>query len=358
MTPESTETSSPIESEQTRDGRSATVLAEVDALQADGKLLEAIDVLSAANREQRDTEIERRLVRLRHDAFPLLNGSKSRPRAPKFEQVELPVSDGLPAVAPDELTAQVLYSGIRQAGCLLIRGFVSQSRVEGFVEGIDRAFESREAHSAGTPSSETTPWFEPFDVGPSSLQRGRHFVRDSGGMLVPDSPRVTFDLLETFEQVGLREPATAFLGERPALSINKWTLRRVSPEAGTDWHQDGAFLGGHIRALNVWLSLSHCGRDAPGLDIVPRRLDEVVETGTEGAIFPWAVAPAMVDTAAAGTQIARPIFEPGDALLFDHLFLHRTASGPEMTKDRYAIESWFFAPSAYPDRKKHVPLVF
>jgi hypothetical protein len=358
MTSDSTEVSPPREGEREGGGNGSTALASAEALQAEGKLLEAIDELTAANRRKRNQRIERRLIRLRYEAFPLLAGSSSASPSVEPTPGELPSSDGLPTVPPDELTAEALRAGIEQAGCLLIRGLVSQERIEAFVSGIDRAFESREAHVAGAPTSETAPWYVPFDVGPSSLKRGRQFVRDSGGMLVPDSPRLTFDLLETFEEIGLREPATRFLGERPALSINKWTLRRVSPEAGTDWHQDGAFLGGHIRALNLWLSLSHCGRDAPGLDIVPRRLDGVVQTGTEGAIFPWAVAPAMVDEAAAGAPLVRPIFEPGDALLFDHLFLHRTASGPEMTRDRYAIESWFFAPSAYPDQKKHVPLVF
>ena len=43
----------------------------------------------------------------------------------------------------------------------------------------------------------------------------------------------------------------------------------------------------------------------------------------------------------------RPVFEAGDALLFDHLFLHRTAVDPGMTRDRYAVEAWFLAPSTY-----------
>ena len=38
----------------------------------------------------------------------------------------------------------------------------------------------------------------------------------------------------------------------------------------------------------------------------------------------------------------RPVFAPGDALLFDELLLHRTAAAAR-TQDRYAIESWFFA---------------
>jgi len=57
--------------------------------------------------------------------------------------------------------------------------------------------------------------------------------------------------------------------------------------------------------------------------------------------------PAFAEVAA-GTPVARPVFGPGDALLFDHLLLHRTAVSPGMTRDRYAIESWFFAPSAFP----------
>ena len=43
----------------------------------------------------------------------------------------------------------------------------------------------------------------------------------------------------------------------------------------------------------------------------------------------------------------RPVFEPGDALILDHMNLHRTAVDAAMTRDRYAIEAWFFAPSTY-----------
>ena len=52
----------------------------------------------------------------------------------------------------------------------------------------------------------------------------------------------------------------------------------------------------------------------------------------------------------------RPVFEPGDALLFDNMLLHRTAADATMTQARYAIESWFFAPSRYPNDQ--LPLVF
>ena len=34
---------------------------------------------------------------------------------------------------------------------------------------------------------------------------------------------------------------------------------------------------------------------------------------------------------------------------------HRTGNGPEYTEDRYALESWFFAPSTFPG--SYVPIV-
>ena len=55
---------------------------------------------------------------------------------------------------------------------------------------------------------------------------------------------------------------------------------------------------------------------------------------------------------------ARELARPGDAVLFDHLLLHRTGVDPSMTATRYATETWFFAPSAYPDPLKQVPLAF
>jgi len=77
-----------------------------------------------------------------------------------------------------------------------------------------------------------------------------------------------------------------------------------------------------------------------------------------GESFEQAIDARLAEAAAGETPILRPIFEPGDALLFDHLFLHRTGTDPGMTETRYATETWFFAPSAYPDATEQVPLVF
>jgi hypothetical protein len=177
-------------------------------------------------------------------------------------------------------------------------------------------------------------------------------VSDPNGMWIADSPRMAADLFALLGRVGFLELATGYLGERPAISVNKSTLRRVKADPEADygisfWHQDGAFLG-QVRALNMWLSLSRCGDVAPGLDLVPRRIDHIVSTGTEGAVFDWSVSQAVVGQSAGDAGIVRPQFEPGDALLFDELFLHATGASPEMTETRYAVECWFFGPSAFP----------
>jgi len=81
---------------------------------------------------------------------------------------------------------------------------------------------------------------------------------------------------------------------------------------------------------------------------VPRRLDELVATETEDAVLAYQVSTAQAQQAAGDKPIIRPVFEPGDALFFDEMFLHQTASDPSMPHPRYAIESWFFGGSAFP----------
>ncbi len=108
--------------------------------------------------------------------------------------------------------------------------------------------------------------------------------------------------------------------------------------------------------MNIWLALTDCGVDAPGMDLVMRRFEEIVETGTEGARFDWSVSPAKVEELLGPDEkVLRPAFQAGDVLLFDEMFLHQTADSTGMKNDRYAIETWCFAPGAYP--AKQVPLV-
>ena len=341
-----------------RAGSTATALAKADQLIRDGRRLDAIEILSAANRRHRDDDIEHRLVGLRNVAFGDLDtapGTASWPPAPSnlFSDVE-----GIPEIAPQQLTGDAIRAGVVGHGALIVRGLVPRPRVAQLIDDIDLTFAARDAYFDGVPATDTAPWYVPFEPesGNASIGPIRKWVREGGGVLTAESPRSTFEVLETLGEAGLAEPLTEYLGERPVLSAKKWTLRRVPLEITADWHQDGAFLGPGIRVVNVWIALTHCGDDAPGLDIVGGRLHDLVPTGTEGAWFDWSVGDPLVRAVSRDMPVVRPIFEPGDAILFDELNLHRTAITPGMTQERYAIESRFFAPSRFPDTQ--VPVTF
>ncbi|MCU0269267.1 MAG: phytanoyl-CoA dioxygenase family protein [Acidimicrobiales bacterium] len=334
------------------------VLAAADALVVAGRGPEAVALLTERNRRRPDGTVERRLVGVRHAAFAAVADQPGRATWPPEVPDLFAGVHGLPEVPAAELSADTVAAGIVHHGALLVRGLLAPPVVDSLIADIDRAFEAMEARISGVPLEQTIPWFAGFKPGPDYELTivERSWVRAAGGMWAVDSPRALFHLLEAFEQVGLREVLTGYLGERPALSVKKCTLRKVPVDTNTDWHQDGAFLGQGIRTVNVWITLSPCGVDAPGLDVVPRRLDDIVETGTSGAAFDWSVGESVVADVAAPAGVVRPVFGPGDALLFDDLNLHRTGISPGMTEERYAVESWFFAPSSYPHAQ--VPILF
>jgi Phytanoyl-CoA dioxygenase (PhyH) len=331
-----------------------SALARAEELAASGRRLDALDLLRRVRPDRHDPpgELDRRLTALRYEAFgELSGGSVAQWPTPSDSMQAIPGT--LAEVEPGDLTAGVVRRALLGCGGLVVRGLVAD-HVDRLVPGIDAALAAREGSSVGRDEGS---WYHPLALERSQAQSlGRHWVAGSGGVLACDSPRFVNDLLELYEQIGLGEVITAYLGERPVLSANKCTLRHVPLTSGTDWHQDGAFLGSGIRALNVWVALTDCGVDAPGLDVVPLRLDQVLPTGTGGATFDWSVGPAVVESLADRAPVVRPAFRAGDAMLFDDLFLHRTALDGSMIKRRYAIEAWFFAPSAYPSGQ--VPLVW
>ena len=238
---------------------------------------------------------------------------------------------------------------------------VTESQVEQLTEDSDRSFCARRADGEPGSAQATRPWFVPFEPDPGYPRLNdtlRQFHADAGAVLVAESPRTLFDLIETYEQNSLIDAVAGYLGERPAISINKCVLRQTAflrPDVSSPtWHQDGAFLGKDVRSVDAWLSLSHCGgdTDTPGLEILPRRVPDILDTGQE---FPAnAVTREQVEAVAGDTPIIRPLFAPGDGLLFDERFLHRTGLVPGMTGERRAIETWFFAPSTFP--KGYIPI--
>ena len=303
--------------------------------------------IDRATRSNGSGDADGEILKLRHLAgAQLLAGASSGPQfaTPDFDA--LPDGPGPVEISPEELKPELLRAAILTHGCLLVRGLVERDVAVELATGIERAFEARAARADGQPAAEG--YYEEFDPESAFRRLGeRAWIEKGGGVLAVDSPKVLLDTLDALEQVDFPSVVHGYLGERGAISAEKTTLRKADPSVPGAWHQDGKFLG-DVHALNLWLSFSRCGDESPGLDIVPRRIDHIVAAGTEGMALDYLVSDETVAAAADGVAVERPIFEPGDALLFDELFLHQTGSDPEMPKPRYALESWCFGPSAFP----------
>lgn len=329
---------------------------EAERLCTSGDLAGAVSLLADAVRRRPDARAEALLVQLRH----ALHASRTHER-PTIEwprDLADPFPDVVgepPEIAPEDLDADVLGGAILHHGCLLVRNLCSAPKADTLVQRITHAFEMIDRSLAGDADSKSPgddPGFVEFaPPGGESLALQRRWVRHGGGVWGVESPRAMAEILEIYEQQSLVRAVEGYLGTRPAIAVNKFTLRHVTPEAQPSWHQDGAFMGSDRRSVNVWMALTRCGGDldAPGLSIIPRRLDQLAETGTEGALMDDAVGVGVIERMSHEMPVVRPVFDPGDALLFDQLFLHATGTHAETTADRYAIECWLFDPSDIPD---------
>lgn len=313
-----------------------------------------IEELTAAIRASADADADarRRLLRLRHLAgIRLVQAAAAGDEAPRFADADtagLPAGDPLPEIAPGALSAGLIRAGILRDGCLLVRGLVGRDDALALAAEIDRAFAERERVA---PTGTAPGYYEEFRPRPPYGDVvGRTWIKQGGGLLAADAPRLHVQMMERFAAARLPQIVSEYLGEPALISVHKTTLRKADPSVPGAWHQDGFFMGrDRVRSLNLWLSLSRCGDLAPGLDIVPRRLERYVATATDEAALDYTISERVVREAAGEAAVVRPIFEPGDALFFDELFLHQTGSDPAMPNPRYAVENWFFGSSGFPD---------
>jgi hypothetical protein len=313
----------------------------------DDELVAEIERLHHLNRANPDRGTERRLLGLRHLAgIRLIDDAASAPEFADADRDQLPEVTPLPEVSGEHLTPGLVRAGILRDGCLLVRGLVPRDAALRLAERIHRGFEAREHHDAGGTAA--AGYYEEFRPQPRFGEVvGRAWIKQGGGLLAADAPMLHFEMMEMFRAARLRELVSGYLGEPALISVHKTTLRKADPSVPGAWHQDGFFMG-DVRSLNLWLSLSRCGDEAPGLDVLPRRLDRYVATATDEAALDYTISQRQVEQAAGDTPLIRPIFEPGDALFFDELFLHQTGSDPSMPNPRYAVENWFFGGSGFP----------
>lgn len=334
-----------------QDAPDTLVLADhpgIEALLDAGDVQAATALVAAATSDPTADDVSRIELRLRNEAFRRASQVPATDvEWPPQTTREITCTNGIPDIPAAELDRDALVAAVRGHGVLIVRGLFPEAvcaDLRGMVDSTMAAFE--QDRQRVDPA-----WNTPLtDVNGQVLgaTHFRSFNHGAAGLSAADSPRSATYIIRAFQEVGLPELIGSYLGERPVLSLEKWTLRRVPPDTCSSWHQDGAFLGAEKHTINMWVALSDCGERASGLDILARRLDHIVPTGTPGAFFDWDVAPDVVDRERGSDLIVSPVFQAGDAVFFDQYLLHKTGTQPGFTEDRYALESWFFTPSSFP----------
>lgn len=332
-------------------GGQVDVEVDINALVESGQLTEAVDELAARNRQRPNEADEIRLIELRRMAAATNPSASSRsPWPPRYADPFPAVRGTMVEIDVEDLDAAALGGAVTHHGALAVRRLLTAEQVEVAREAIDQASEFR----SRPPGSTGGRWYRPVPDLSKHDRILRGMVASQGGTWLADSPAATALVLDQLRDSGATAAITDYFGCRPRFSVQKSTLRRSPPVFNfAGWHQDGSFLGANARAMNVWMALTPCGgtRPTPGLEMIPARMDEVLPTDN-GPNSAW-VADDRVAGAAPEPSIC-PEFEPGDAILFDERFLHRTHLTRDMTDTRDAIECWFFAPGH--DAEKYIPL--
>lgn len=251
------------------------------------------------------------------------------------------VRDSLIEVPRAELDVGVLGGSVQHHGALIVRGLLGSDDVDICVASLLAARDAQERHFGGTEADRG--WFDPVQTNSKLDAALRKNNADMGVVWLADSPRATQVYLDALDRAQILQLLAEYFGEPALFSLQKSTMRVVEPEERlTTWHQDGAFMGADIRTMNLWVALSDCGGAIPasGMEMIPKRIDEILDT-TDG-IVPYAIPFDTVADITAVTGETNPEFRAGDAIFFDDRFVHRTSLGPGLSQTRLAVESWFF----------------
>jgi len=336
---------------------------EIESLVSGGHWDDAVEKLASFSEKTQDPSAMIHLRNLRIDAFEHIIAWKrqSGEKRAVLERSD-PFPDAkntIPEIDASELTLDIFSGAFKYHGALIIRNLLDKLLVEEMVDGIDRTFSAINYSRHFKPNQKNpNPWFSWPENEPEACNRDSLFMMtETGSAWTLISPAMTHKLISLFNDLELKTLLEEYFGSEPCLSFNKWVLRKVKPLTHrAEWHQDGAFMGKGIKSVNLWMALTECGAgtNSPGMDLVPKRLTRVVDTGVDGAIFDWSVSEETVLKKFKGTPPVRPHFNAGDAIFFDHFNLHATSYSRDFTDVRYAIETWFFALDSYADNQSPI----
>ena len=250
--------------------------------------------------------------------------------------------DGLPEVHVDELTPQVIADALAARSGLIVRQLLPAEAVQALREDLAfmRVMKAVIARSQAEGTLDTAAMLASWREDLGSLKMSASTLRKLVGF---------------YESSGLVDVVSHYLGARPVGIAARTEVRRNEREEGLQWHQDAAFLGGRVQALDVWTALTPVGDRCPSVDVLPLRLDHLVgieqaETTLSQSLLPLTYLDDdhRVDELTTRTAPYTAVLAPGDALMLDELTLHRTGVAPWTLPYREVAVTWFFAPARFP----------
>ena len=241
-------------------------------------------------------------------------------------------------------------------GVVLVRQALPEKAAAELRQQADACYERIEAVTSGGGSGR---------IDSVLGSRCRYLPASSSVSLEALGPDVVPDVVAKLTRSPLvAELVNVRLGGQMSCDLDQcWLRRQYAPSrrpaghSAHSWHQDGA-LGFDFNAtgsgdkgltreallqmLTVWVALTACGEDAPGLELTPvhparllkvKELQEFTLQRSSGQSDAWS-----------------PVMKPGDALVIESSTLHRTYVRSQMMKDRTSIEVRLFPARNTPPR--------
>ncbi len=252
----------------------------------------------------------------------------------------LPIFDTRSATLDDMITALDDY------GCLVMRNAIPREAALALQPLVRQTFIDCDlalaANDAGLPMARTA-YFSFLDAAttPKALKMFRSF----GSVPMLLAPSATNEFARQIHNSRITELAEAFLGSEPWIGSVKSSVRQsdITADVRRVFHQDATFFGGDGTAtINFWVALSDAGIDRPGIEILPQKLNTELVRGQVGATVGWEVFEETIAELFGLDKLWAPPVEPGDAIVFDQMNVHRTYLTDGMIDTRFAIEAWMF----------------
>jgi hypothetical protein len=220
-----------------------------------------------------------------------------------------------------ELSGSALVSHLRRFGAAVIAGCFPKGTIGSIFSAANRIYSERDALEQ---RGELPQALQDMHILKRSIPLGE--VSDAGEALAIPL---------------LREAASISLGRDAELG-DKSYVRTIYPDPNSwhlPFHQDQSIFAHPL--FNLWIPLTSCGVDAPGLEVVTAGLDNELETFSDED-SQYAAAKKQIREsdvlASFADQIWHPAMEPGDVLVFLGTTIHRSYVTPEMNKPRTSIE--------------------